>query len=74
MTQVSAPAQHEEQTSSAALFFALAVIAAGTIEEKILKLHQTKKSMADALLEGGDVSASMSRDEIIALLKDTYSF
>ena len=50
------------------------IIAAGTIEEKILKLHQTKKSMADALLEGGDVSASMSRDEIIALLKDTYSF
>ena len=32
MTQVSAPAQHEGQTSSAALFFALAVIAAGTIE------------------------------------------
>ena len=50
------------------------IIAAGTIEEKILKLHQTKKSIADALLEGGDVSASMSRDEIIALLKDTYSF
>lgn len=32
MTQVSAPAQHEGQTSSAALFFALDVIAAGTIE------------------------------------------
>ena len=32
MAQVSAPVQHEGQTSSAALFFALDVIAAGTIE------------------------------------------
>ena len=32
MTQVSAPAQHEGQISSTALFFALTVIAAGTIE------------------------------------------
>ena len=32
MSQVSAPAQHEGQTSNAALFFALDVIAAGTIE------------------------------------------
>lgn len=41
-----------------------------TIEEKIIALHQTKKNMADALLEGGDVSAAMSREEMIELLKE----
>ena len=46
------------------------IIAADTIEEKIIALHKTKKNMADALLEGGDVSASMSRDEMIELLKE----
>lgn len=46
------------------------IIAADTIEEKIIALHKTKKNMADALLEGGDVSASMSCDEMIELLKE----
>ena len=46
------------------------LIAAGTIEEKIIDLHAVKRNMADALLEGGDVSASMSRDEMIQLLKE----
>lgn len=46
------------------------IIAADTIEEKIIALHKTKKNMADALLEGGDVSASMSRDDMIELLKE----
>ena len=46
------------------------IIAADTIEEKIIALHKTKKNMADALLEGGDVSASMNRDEMIELLKE----
>ena len=46
------------------------IIAANTIEEKIIALHQTKKNMADALLEGGDVGASMSREEMIDLLKE----
>ncbi|MGN1208967.1 MAG: DEAD/DEAH box helicase, partial [Duodenibacillus sp.] len=46
------------------------LIAEGTIEEKILRLHETKKSLADALLEGTDMSARLSRDEILALLTD----
>ncbi len=46
------------------------LIAAGTIEEKIIDLHAVKRNMADALLEGGDVSASMSRDEMIQLLRE----
>jgi SNF2 family DNA or RNA helicase len=47
------------------------LIAAGTIEEKIIQLHQTKKNLADALLEGGDVSAKMTREEILELLRQT---
>ena len=46
------------------------LISAGTIEEKIIELHQTKKNMADALLEGGDISASLSREEMIELLSN----
>ena len=45
------------------------IIAAGTIEEKILELHQTKKNMADALLEGSDISARMTKDDMLQLLK-----
>ena len=44
------------------------LIAEDTIEERILTLHETKKSLADALLEDSDVSSHLSRDEILALL------
>lgn len=44
------------------------LIAEDTIEERILTLHETKKSLADALLEGSDVSSRLTRDEILALL------
>lgn len=44
------------------------LIAAGTIEEKIIGLHRTKKNKADALLEGGNISAGMSREELLALI------
>lgn len=44
------------------------LIAENTIEEKILRLHESKKSLADALLEGADMSSRLSRDEILALL------
>lgn len=33
------------------------LIAAGTIEEKIIRLHQNKRSMADALLQDADMFA-----------------
>lgn len=46
------------------------LIAEGTIEEKIIQLHKTKKSLADALLEGGDMSAKLSKDELLELLKE----
>ena len=44
------------------------LIAAGTVEEKILKLHGTKKSLADALLEGTEMSSRLGKDEIMELL------
>lgn len=46
------------------------LIAEGTIEEKIIQLHQSKKSLADALLEGGDLSAKLSKDELLQLLRE----
>lgn len=47
------------------------LIATNTIEEKIIELHQTKKSLADALLEGSDMNHALGKDEILALLKES---
>ncbi len=44
------------------------LIAEGTVEEKILKLHGTKKSLADALLEGTEMSSRLGKKEILELL------
>lgn len=46
------------------------LITRGTIEEKIVELHNTKRDLADSLLEGSDTSGSLSTEELIALLKD----
>lgn len=46
------------------------LIAAHTIEEKIIRLHTTKKSMADTLLEGSDMAHRLGKDEIMELLKN----
>ncbi len=46
------------------------IIAANTIEDKILRLHNFKKSLADALLEGSDMSARLTKDDILNLLKE----
>lgn len=45
------------------------LIAQDTIEEKILRLHATKKDLADSLLEGTDLSHKLTRDELLELLK-----
>ncbi len=44
------------------------LIAEGTVEEKILELHGTKKSLADALLEGTEMSSRLGKEEILELL------
>jgi SNF2 family DNA or RNA helicase len=45
------------------------LVTEGTIEEKILKLHEQKRDLADSLLSGADVSAKLSADELMALIK-----
>ncbi|MDR2383065.1 MAG: DEAD/DEAH box helicase [Prevotellaceae bacterium] len=45
------------------------LVAENTIEEKIIKLHNTKRDLADSLLEGSDQSAKMSLDELMSLIK-----
>ena len=46
------------------------LIAAGTIEEKMIRLHQNKRSMADALLQDADLYTQISADDIIRLLRE----
>lgn len=45
------------------------LVAKGTIEEKIVSLHQHKRGLADSLLEESDLSGKMSADELLALLR-----
>jgi SNF2 family DNA or RNA helicase len=45
------------------------LVTENTIEEKIIKLHNTKRDLADSLLEGSDQSAKMSLDELMTLIK-----
>jgi SNF2 family DNA or RNA helicase len=44
------------------------IIASNTIEEKIIKLHEHKRDLAEQLLSGTDVSAKMGTAELVALL------
>jgi SNF2 family DNA or RNA helicase len=44
------------------------LVANNTIEEKIVKLHAQKRDLADSLLEGSEISAKMSLDDVLALL------
>ncbi len=46
------------------------LIATQTIEEKIIRLHQTKKSLADSLLDGSDLAHKLSKEEMLELLKE----
>lgn len=36
----------------------------------ILRLHDTKRSLADALLEGADMSSRLSKEELLKLFSD----
>ena len=47
------------------------LIAADTIEEKIIRLHQNKRSLADALLQDADMFAQISADDVIRLLRES---
>jgi SNF2 family DNA or RNA helicase len=44
-------------------------ITRGTIEEKILELHSTKRELADNLLEGSESTGRLSGEELLALIR-----
>jgi SNF2 family DNA or RNA helicase len=46
------------------------LVAKDTIEEKIIKLHQQKRDLADSLLEGSDMSGSMKADQMLAMIRE----
>jgi SNF2 family DNA or RNA helicase len=45
------------------------LVTANTIEEKIVRLHHEKRSLANSLLEGTDAGARLSADELLDLIK-----
>ena len=45
------------------------LVSKDSIEEKIVKLHQEKRDLAGSLLEGTDISAKMSSDDLLDLIK-----
>lgn len=45
------------------------LISQHTIEEKIVRLHKTKRDLADSLLEGADMSHALSQEELLELLR-----
>jgi superfamily II DNA or RNA helicase len=46
------------------------LVGEGTIEEKIIRLHATKRDMADTLLEGSDRTAKLSSKALMQLIRD----
>ena len=44
------------------------LVAQHTIEEKILRLHETKRELSDAILEGTDRSFKLSMDDVLDMV------
>lgn len=47
------------------------LVAANTIEEKIVALHGQKRDLADSLLEGTETAARVSAEDLLELLRET---
>ncbi len=47
------------------------LVAENTIEQKIVKLHQHKRDLADSLLEGSDMSGSMSATQMLEMIRES---
>ena len=45
------------------------LVADDTVEERILALQASKRALADAALGDADRAASMTRDDLLALLR-----
>ncbi len=41
----------------------------GTLEERIVALHQSKRDLADSVLEGGELGGVLKADELVALMQ-----
>ena len=48
---------------------AIRLVARGTIEEAVLGLHAAKRALAAGVLEGSELAAGLSTDELLALIK-----
>ncbi|MEM7794047.1 MAG: DEAD/DEAH box helicase [Cyanobacteria bacterium P01_C01_bin.118] len=46
------------------------LVTKGTIEEKIVELHNKKRDLADSLLEGADMSGKLSTDQLLTLMSE----
>ena len=46
------------------------LVAENTIEQKIVKLHQHKRELADSLLEGSDMSGSMNAADMLEMMRE----
>jgi SNF2 family DNA or RNA helicase len=46
------------------------LVAADTIEEKIVQLHHAKRDLADSLLEGTDTAHTLTAEGLIDLLRN----
>lgn len=46
------------------------LVCKNSIEEKIVRLHQEKRDLAGSLLEGSDISAKMTSEELLDLIKE----
>ena len=46
------------------------LVTENTVEEKILKLHETKRDLADSLLDGTDTSGKLSAEDLLALISE----
>lgn len=47
------------------------LVTAHTIEEKIVRLHQEKRDLANSLLEGADVSTRITAEELLELIRSS---
>ncbi|MBZ0116796.1 MAG: ATP-dependent helicase, partial [Sandaracinaceae bacterium] len=46
------------------------LVAQGTIEERVLALHEDKRKLASGILEGAETNATLDTDELLALLDE----
>jgi hypothetical protein len=52
---------------------AIRLVAQGTIEEAVLGLHAAKRALAAGVLEGSELAASLSTDELLGLIRQGAS-